>query len=265
MPASGPVSIRSSPINRFTSVDFPTFGRPTIAICSGPPEISSLSNSPVSFSGSPKTVKFCNEPFSNSVRESTIGRRAWYNSSNPSPCSAERPMGSPRPRPYASYKPPTPALPSHLFATRITGILCPLSQFAKCSSRGVIPVPESIKNKATSALLNRTVSLEAHASFEALVLGVLKSCRIDEVEMEVSQATPCFFPIAGYAGYVIDDGELFPANRLNRVDFPTFGRPTMAIRRGIIYRTSYSLSGRQRGPRRCSENRECRRLQPVQW
>ena len=35
MPASGPVSIRSSPIRRLTSVDLPAFGWPMTAICSG--------------------------------------------------------------------------------------------------------------------------------------------------------------------------------------------------------------------------------------
>ncbi len=35
MPASGPVSSRSSPISVLISVDFPAFGRPTTAIRSG--------------------------------------------------------------------------------------------------------------------------------------------------------------------------------------------------------------------------------------
>jgi hypothetical protein len=35
IPGSGPVSSRSSPTSRLTSVDLPTLGRPTIASCSG--------------------------------------------------------------------------------------------------------------------------------------------------------------------------------------------------------------------------------------
>ena len=35
IPGSGPVSSRSSPTRRLTRVDLPTFGRPTIASCSG--------------------------------------------------------------------------------------------------------------------------------------------------------------------------------------------------------------------------------------
>ena len=37
--------------------------------------------------------------------------------------------------------------------------------------------------------------------------------------MEVPQATPCFFPIAGYAGRVIDDGELLSRQSIEQSGF----------------------------------------------
>jgi hypothetical protein len=81
IPASGPVIIRSSPSIRFTSVDLPAFGRPTMASFSGRSGSSSSSSSSLSSSS-----------------RSTNGRKLSNKSTTPSPCSALMAIGSPRPR-----------------------------------------------------------------------------------------------------------------------------------------------------------------------
>ena len=104
IPASGPVIILSSPSMRLTRVDLPALGRPTIASLRIAPEPPSSSASSSSFS------------------RSTCGSRAWNRSAMPSPCSALSATGSPSPRRQASSVPLSPAPPSALLATTITGV-----------------------------------------------------------------------------------------------------------------------------------------------
>ena len=87
MPASGPVSRRSSPSRRLISVDLPAFGRPTIANFSGPASRASSSSSLISAS-----ISFASD-FAPMIGQSRSNRSAM-----PSPCSALIPAGSPKPR-----------------------------------------------------------------------------------------------------------------------------------------------------------------------
>ena len=75
MPASGPVSMRSSPIRRLIRVDLPALGRPMMAMRIG---LSGSSTSSMKMSALAATT-------------------AAYRSAMPSPCSAEMATGSPKP------------------------------------------------------------------------------------------------------------------------------------------------------------------------
>ena len=86
IPASGPVSSRSSPSMRLISVDLPALGRPTMASLSGPASSASSSSS---LSSSVSAAASALSPM--------IGQRRSNRSPMPSPCSALMPAGSPKP------------------------------------------------------------------------------------------------------------------------------------------------------------------------
>mmetsp|Transcript_10448 Transcript_10448/g.17089 ORF Transcript_10448/g.17089 Transcript_10448/m.17089 type:complete len:241 (-) Transcript_10448:571-1293(-) len=92
MPGMGPVTTRSSPISWFRRVDFPTFGRPTIANSRSRP---SDATTPSSLEGSCTSLVSCGTSAC-SVSMSTCAR-ALYKSLRPSPCSAEISIGAPNP------------------------------------------------------------------------------------------------------------------------------------------------------------------------
>ena len=95
IPASGPVSKRSSPMILLINVDLPALGRPTTATCNGRALVgmrgpsSSSSDTSTSVSGASAAAR--------SANSSEIGRSISRSSPMPSPCSADRRRGSPRP------------------------------------------------------------------------------------------------------------------------------------------------------------------------
>ncbi len=207
MPASGPVSRRSSPISWLTSVDLPAFGRPTMAIFSG--------EAPASASAS-----------------SSAGRAASSASNRsdiPSPCSAEIATASPKPSLKASSAPTSPALPSALLATSTTGLPRLRSTSPNTSSNGVTPSRASNTNSAMSASSSassvwrrmRASRLSPSSSSNPAVSISSRSMSPSRpVPKRRSRVTP---------GRSSTSASLRPASRLNRVDLPTLGRPTMAI------------------------------------
>ena len=221
MPASGPVSIRSSPISRLTRVDLPAFGRPTMAIRRGA------------------------APFSASSSASTTGRAMASIASKkvrqlPSPCSAEIATGSPKPRVKASRAPASPARPSALLATRITGLPRRCSSSPKIRSIGVTPSRASKTNRARSASSSASsVWRRMRASRLSSVTSSKPAVSISSRSRSPSRLRCAKRAVAGDApaGRPPAPG-LRPASRLNRVDLPIpLGRPTMA---------SFTTAGRVR-------------------
>ena len=94
IPASGPVRRRSSPKRRLIRVDLPAFGLPTTVILSGLVISRSL---PSSLSSKYASSISCSSSSISAVSSGSAIRRASYKSLNPSPCSAEKGMGSPSP------------------------------------------------------------------------------------------------------------------------------------------------------------------------
>ena len=212
MPASGPVSTRSSPTRRLSSVDLPTLGRPTMVS-----SIGRLARSASAFS-----------PSSSSSIGAMWRARASCRSLSPSPCSAETGIGSPRPSPWASARPFWPARPSHLLATRITLAERLRSQLAKLSSSGRTPARASIRNRTTSeASTARSVKRRMRASSTSPPAvsqpAVSRSVKARSPSCagasRISRVTP---------GWSSTSAWRRPTSRLNIVDLPTLGRPTMA-------------------------------------
>ena len=98
-PGSGPVIMRSSPSRRFSSVDLPAFGRPTMASRSGP---GGRGGTATSSPSSPRPgSKSSSSAGTGSGAACSGGRRSTISpirSDRPSPCSADTATGLPRPR-----------------------------------------------------------------------------------------------------------------------------------------------------------------------
>src|SRR5262245_48203675 len=147
----------------------------------------------------------------------------------PSPCSAEIGIGAPRPRRKASLRPASAALLSHLLATSRIGVLVLRRRLAKCWSSGVTPARASISSSATSAWRIassvcsriRPSSDWSNTSSRPAVSTTVKSRSPRwPAPNRRSRVTP---------GWSSTSASFLPTRRLNRVDLPTFGRPTMAM------------------------------------
>ena len=225
-PGSGPVIIRSSPSSRFSSVDLPAFGRPTIARRSGPGgRGGSTTSSPSIGSGSGSSSS---SPGTGSA--AAAGSRSAISpirSASPSPCSAETAIGLPSPRLYASIAAAAPALPSALFATSMTRRPWRRSQAAKCASAGVMPLRASMQNSTRSACATacsdearmRPYRLSGAASSRpAVSISRTRRPRSIASASLASRVTP---------GVSATIARRPPASRLNSVDLPTLGRPAI--------------------------------------
>ena len=228
IPASGPVSRRSSPRMALTSVDLPAFGRPTTAIWIGRPAGSaapSPSSSTLSSTGWPPSTSTISDAPGNPA---AIGSSACRRSSMPSPCSAESATGSPSPSSQASISPASAARPSALLATRITRAARLRSSSVSVRSTGVTPARASIMNRQTSAAsIARSVSARIRpgrlasvaSSRPAVSIAVKRSGPSRPAPSRRSRVTP---------GWSSTSASRRPTRRLKSVDLPTFGRPTMA-------------------------------------
>jgi hypothetical protein len=104
-------------------------------------------------------------------------------------------------------------------------------------SAKIRPAASGLRGRRTPAgdvgFLDRQLGLGAHARLQALVGDVLEAGGVDQLQVQVAQAAVGEAAVAGDAGLVVDQGQLAPARRLNRVDLPTLGRPTMASFKGM--------------------------------
>ena len=220
MPASGPVSSRSSPSSRLISVDLPVLGRPTTATRIGASARSGV-----------RLVRRC-APLGIRRRRGLLGQRraqrlveigkplAVLGRDRDRIAEAER-IGLDAGRPRA-------ARPSLLLATRIAGLPDLRTRSAKARSTGVGPARASIrKNTASAAAIAasvcacmRPVRLSGAASSRPAVSITVKARSPSRARpSRRSRVTP---------GRSSTNARRLPTRRLNSVDLPTFGRPTMA-------------------------------------
>src|SRR5579872_367417 len=129
--------------------------------------------------------------------------------------------------------PMSPCLPSLLLATRITGLLARRAKSAKARSFGVRPARASTTNIKASARpiavsvcsCIRAVS-EPFSPLSSPAVSMTVNCRSPSrpAPSRRSRVTP---------GSSSTSASFCPTRRLNSVDFPTLGRPIMAIVKGI--------------------------------
>ena len=202
---------RSSPIIRLKSVDFPTFGRPTI-------ETEKI----LSASGSSSSTTTSGSGGNSSMSDS---RRSPV----PRPWSALTGNGSPTPKLRRSQIADSRLVSSTLFATKSTGRPRLRRICATRLSSSVIPTVTSTTNSTTSASkIAFSLCFETFSS-RASPPGIQppvstrrnsRACHSATTSLR-SRVTPAFSSTIASRR---------PTMRLNSVDFPTFGRPTMATR-----------------------------------
>ncbi len=215
MPASGPVSSRSSPSSRLISVDLPEFGRPTTATRIGRVDSAWLRTSLVP---------------APAVRSPPAAPRAAprNRSASPSPCSAEiaparrarahrlRPRRRRPPCPRPCWRPRSRACRSAAPGRRRRG------------RRAAVRSRASIRKNTASA-----------CSIAALVCASMRPARLcgpassrPAVSITVNSRSPSRASPSRRSrvtpGRSSTSASRRPTSRLNSVDLPTFGRPTMA-------------------------------------
>ena len=131
VPGSSCTTARSSPTRRLNSVDFPTFGRPTIAIENGPPS-SSGSASVATGGGNAATTASSRSPL-------------------PRPCNADTTWGSPRPSCVNAQASLSREPSSTLLTTTTAGGPARRRSDATRASSSVMPTVTSTTRTITSA------------------------------------------------------------------------------------------------------------------
>ena len=207
----------SSPSSRFTRVDLPTFGRPTIATVM-----------PRSVGSSP----------SSSGCDGNGGRAARIASpSCPMPrlCAAETGTASPKPSSNSSSSRSSSRTPSALLATSSTGRPCLRSSAAISWSSGVTPSRRSTRNSA------RSLSSSACRTWPVMSARIEGSkspptrppVSISEKACSSMRAMP-YWRSRVSPGMSATNASRVDVRRLKSVDLPTFGRPTSAIWRSVV-------------------------------
>ncbi len=147
----------------------------------------------------------------------------------PSPCSAEIWTGSPSPARRIPSRRARHACPRLLLATSTTGLLARRAKSAKARSVGVSPARASITNISASA---RPIAVSVCSCIRAVSEPLAPSSR-PAVSMMVNSRSPSrAFPSRRSRvtpGSSSTSASFCPTSRLNSVDFPTLGRPMMAI------------------------------------
>ena len=197
MPASGPVSTRSSPTRRLSRVDLPTLGRPTIASSSGRLAASAVGIAPRSLPSSSS---------SSSGIGSMCRPSASCRSLRPSPCSAETGIGSPRPRPCASARPLLAGAALALVGDQdhLVGALAqPAGEaLVERQDAGARVDQEQHDVGAVDGALGEA----AHARLERLAADRLPAGGVEQGEGEVAELRRRLAHVAGHARRVVDDG-----------------------------------------------------------
>ncbi len=195
MPASGPVSTRSSPTSRLSSVDLPTLGRPTMASSSGRLGSSASSSSAAS---------------SASSSSSGIG---WMNlasascrSLSPSPCSADIGIGSPSPIPCASAR----ALLAGAALALVGDQDHLVGALAQPAGEGLVERHDAgagiDQEQHDIRAVDRPLGEAAHARLQRVAADRLPARGVEQREGEVAELGWCLAHVARHARRVVDDG-----------------------------------------------------------
>ena len=246
VPGSGAVSARSSPTSRLTSVDLPTLGRPITAR-------SMTGSAPLGRHG----IVVAGVGLERLVQEiETLAVLGRYRHGRP---EAERER-------VQSGRHPPPR-PSHLLATSISGVARLRRKPANCSSSGVTPARASISSRATSASAAAR-SVWARMRPRSEVGAAVSKPAVSHTRKRRGPRRPTPSRRSRVTpGSASTMAARRPTRRLNRVDFPTLGRPTIAT----VTTTMSPLGRRSRGceagdasgrpgaPRRRSIRRGCDR------
>lgn len=82
-------------------------------------------------------------------------------------------------------------------------------------------------------VFQRGLGLLAHPGFQAIVGDVLVARRVNQRQIHVADIAVGVAPVPGHAGRSSTSARRLPTRRLNSVDLPTLGRPTIATFRAI--------------------------------
>ena len=190
MPASGPVSMRSSPSSRFTSVDLPEFGRPTTATRIGRTRVAQLRPA-ASASGFPVDVR---QGFAQRLEQidqplAVLGRDADR--------IAETEL-------IGFQHPGAAALALGLVGDhdhRLAGAPHQIGEGAVVRHRSGLGIEHE---EHRVGLLDRQLGLRQHAAGEALGAGLFEPRGIDDGEVQIAEPGLALAPVAGDAGPVVD-------------------------------------------------------------
>ena len=206
MPASGPVSSRSSPIMRLTSVDLPAFGRPMMVTRSGrcrsigmpPPRAPRGGEHPPRRSSSSSSGS---SGMNGAERLEQIGRAlAMLGRERHGIAEAER-VG-------LDDAALCPVLPSALLASRMTGLPERRTRSAKGWSIGVRPSAGVDHEEDDIGLGDRGLGLGPHAAEERVLVGLFETGGVDDREAEMAERGIALAAIARHARPVVDQREL---------------------------------------------------------
>ncbi len=189
MPASGPVSRRSSPIRALISVDLPAFGRPTtrdahrLRVVVGFGLVGVGIGDVLAGSGFRYWRPHPRPP----PRLAPAPRRAQPRShrgdrAGPGHARRRRAQARQGPSSQLSSIPPSAPRASALLATSTTGLPERLTISAKVRSSGRMPVRASIRKKIRSASSNGDFSLCAHTALQRGRRRILETGGVDDVE-----------------------------------------------------------------------------------
>ena len=122
----------------------------------------------------------------------------------------------------------SPEFPSALLATMMTGVAPARSQRPISSSSGSHPFARIDEEQRCVGLADRCFGLCPHPSRQRLRVLVLEPCGVDHPKLEPKQLRLALAPVAGHSRRSSTSARRLPTSRLNSVDLPTLGRPTMA-------------------------------------
>ena len=212
MPASGPVSRRSSPIMRLMSVDLPAVRAPDDRDLSGLPSLALILLAP--------------RPLRPEIGQEQRRRARPM----PSPCSAENGTGSPSPKREGVVGAGRPGAALGLVGDehhRLAGAAHELGEGPVGGQHAGARVDHE---EDDVGLGDRRLGLRrACAACSEPSLRLLEAGGVDDAEARGRRAAPSPSRRSRVTpGRSSTSASFWPTRRLKRVDLPTFGRPTMA-------------------------------------
>ena len=203
MPASGPVSIRSSPISLFTRVDLPALGRPTMAIFTDLSPSSSSWSSSGGRNGDQRGVEV------GQALAMLGGDR--HRLAQP---KAERLQ-------YARVALATLGL----VGGQHHGHVAAAQDLGEHLVHGGDALAAVDDEQRHVGLVDGQLRLVAHPGLQALISDILEAGGVDQLQIEVADPPGAEAPVPGDARPVIDDGQLAPRQPVEQRRLAHVGTP----------------------------------------